>query len=249
MIAPLCGHPRDWIDVEPLRAAWLDAVRVHADDAEVLVHASKYFLFQEPNRTLSLLERARDLQPENALRELQLAHHWFLRNQYPTASDAQSGARALSHAERAVELEGEGPTGDSARVTRLQCAVAANRWDLAEQYAVELLEWTQHVPQWRTSGDATYHSHRILGHVALRGGDVESAKSNLLRCCSGGSSPVLGSFGPDFSLAQELLDRGERETVLEFLEQCRAIWTHHSSTLERLVQEVRSGGTCQLSRH
>jgi hypothetical protein len=249
MTASHCGMPRDWVEVEPLRAAWLHAVREHPDDAEVLGHAAQYFLFQDPDQTLALLERARDLQPKNALRELVLSQHWSFRARFVRVPDPHAGARALAHAERAVELEGEEAIGDSMRVNRLQCTVTADRWDLAERYAKEMLEWIERQPAWVRSGDSAYHTHRILGHVALRRGDVAAARSHLLRCCSGGSSPVLGSFGPDFSLAQELLDRGERETVLEFLEQCRTIWTHHTSTVDRLVQEIRSGASCRLSRN
>lgn len=249
LVAPSCGVPRDWIDMEPLRLAWLDAVRDHETDAEVLDHAASYFLFQDPDKTLAFLERARELEPGQSRRELRLAHHWRFAARFLSRSDPQAGAKALAHAQRAVELEGASAHRDSCRVVRLQCAVAADRWDLAERYATELSDRVERKSSWGPSGDAVFHSQRVLGHVALRRGDVDAARQHLLRCCSGGSSPVLGSFGPDFSLAQELLDLGERATVLEFLEQCRTIWTHHTSTVDRLVQEVQSGGPSRLSRH
>jgi hypothetical protein len=245
---------------EELRALWLAAVERVPNDPGALVNASNFFAGLEPERSLMLLQSARDLSPTDPGLELKLSHHWLLRARRqrlaePAARyyledryDAEPGRKALAHAERAVALSGGSALTDTLLVNRVESAVAAGRWDLSEQYATELSAWVDHAPVRARMGDAVFHSQRILGHVALRRGDVEAAKAHLLRCCSGGSSPVLHSFGPDFSLAQELLDRGERETVLEFLEQCRTIWTDHSSTVDRLVQEVRSGGNCRLSR-
>ena len=37
-------------------------------------------------------------------------------------------------------------------------------------------------------------------------------------------SPQLNSFGPIMSLAEELLEQGEPDTVLEFFAECRKFW-------------------------
>jgi len=37
-------------------------------------------------------------------------------------------------------------------------------------------------------------------------------------------SPQLGSFGPNMRLAADLLERGEREAVLEYFRLCAGFW-------------------------
>jgi hypothetical protein len=48
-------------------------------------------------------------------------------------------------------------------------------------------------------------------------GDIEEAKKQLLLAGKTPSSPQLNSFGPNMILAKELLDKGEKDTVLHYL--------------------------------
>src|SRR5258708_874477 len=51
---------------------------------------------------------------------------------------------------------------------------------------------------------------------------------------------MLGSAGPGMNLAQELLDAGEKQTVIEYLEACHRIWTNHQGKLDGFLKAVRS---------
>jgi hypothetical protein len=59
-------------------------------------------------------------------------------------------------------------------------------------------------------------------------------------------SPTLNSFGPDMSLAKDLLEAGERDSVLQFFDQCRAFWK--KSALERRLDDWSTvvKGCCRL---
>ena len=92
-------------------------------------------------------------------------------------------------------------------------------------------------------GNAIYNGNVVLGLVALRQDNVADARRYLLESGKTPGSPVLGSFGPDFTLARELLEKGERDTVLEFLTLCKGFWKMGGDRLDAMTAEVRKGGT------
>ena len=51
-------------------------------------------------------------------------------------------------------------------------------------------------------------------------GRIEDAKRYLIKAGRTPGSPQSDSFGPEFGLTQGLLERGERETVLEYFWLC-----------------------------
>jgi hypothetical protein len=60
--------------------------------------------------------------------------------------------------------------------------------------------------------------------IALRAGDVETARRHLIESGKTPGSPQLNSFGPNMSLAKELLEHGERKVVLEYLDLLEVFW-------------------------
>lgn len=92
-------------------------------------------------------------------------------------------------------------------------------------------------------GEAIFYGNMVLGEIALRQGDVAEAKRRLLASGKTPGSPSLGSFGPNMTLARDLLQKGESETVLEFFTLCRAFWKRGSKTLDSWSATVRHGET------
>lgn len=86
----------------------------------------------------------------------------------------------------------------------------------------------------------------ILGRVALAKKDVNEAKERLLASARVAGSPVLNSFGPRMELAQDLLDVGQRDAVLQYLEMCRAFWTYDQGQLDHKIKLVKSPGNPDL---
>jgi hypothetical protein len=89
----------------------------------------------------------------------------------------------------------------------------------------------------RDVGDAVHHGHLILGHISLRRGNEGAAEEHLLAAASVSPSPVLASFGPNMSLARELLRQGRQEAVLAYFERCASFW----GPLVRWSADVRQG--------
>ena len=51
----------------------------------------------------------------------------------------------------------------------------------------------------------------------------------------------MNSFGPNMSLAKDLLEKGERETVLNYFELCRKFWNMDYGKLDEWSREVKAG--------
>jgi hypothetical protein len=77
----------------------------------------------------------------------------------------------------------------------------------------------------------------------VREGRIADAKRYLLEAGKNPGSPVLGSFGPNMSLAKDLLDKGQRDVVLEYFELCRKFWKMDRGRLDQWSQEVKDGKT------
>ncbi|MEM8947647.1 MAG: RNA polymerase subunit sigma-24, partial [Planctomycetota bacterium] len=56
-------------------------------------------------------------------------------------------------------------------------------------------------------------------------------------------SPQMDSFGPNMTLAKELLEKGEKEVVLEYFELCRTFWDMGHGRLDQWAKDVKAGNT------
>jgi hypothetical protein len=75
-------------------------------------------------------------------------------------------------------------------------------------------------------GNIIYEANSTLGRLALRGGNIDDAKKYLIVAGKTPGSPQLNSYGPDFILARELLEKNEKATVLEFLNLVESFWAN-----------------------
>lgn len=79
-------------------------------------------------------------------------------------------------------------------------------------------------------GNAIHHSHLVLGRLSLMAGKVEEAMKELKLAGQTPGSPQLDSFGPNMTLAKELLEKGEKAAVLEYFEDCTRFWKTEFAT-------------------
>lgn len=112
------------------------------------------------------------------------------------------------------------------RRLRLDLALAAleaGAIDTARQHATEALRGNTNRKYW-DYGNVVHNGNQILGRCALREGRLADANGYLLKAGATPGSPQLNSFGPQMQLARELLENGERETVLEYLDLVSRFW-------------------------
>jgi hypothetical protein len=124
-----------------------------------------------------------------------------------------------------------------------KAAFDAGDFAQADSYARELLADAAELPKDWNNGNAVFFGNMVAGRVALRRDhDTELAKSSLLAAGGTEGSPNLNSFGPNMSLAKDLLEAGERDTVLEYFTLCRSFWTMGTQKLDNWSATVKGGG-------
>jgi len=146
-----------------------------------------------------------------------------------------------------LEQDGSGVKGQQRfyLLNRLaKAAWEAQAFDKAADYARELvgMAGANETADWNF-GNAIHDGNAVLGLVALRSGDLAQAARYLLDAGKTRGSPQLNSFGPNVTLAKEMLEHGERDAVLEYFAECRAFWKMGSAQLDAWTSTVRSGGT------
>jgi hypothetical protein len=109
--------------------------------------------------------------------------------------------------------------------------------------ATELLALASTFPGDWNYGNAIQDGNLVLGRIAVRQGHLEEAKRYLLLAGRSPGSPQMKSFGPNMTLAKDLLEKGERETVLQYFELCRSFWKMDLGKLNDWTRQVKSGKT------
>ena len=73
-------------------------------------------------------------------------------------------------------------------------------------------------------GNVIHEANALLGRAALRDGDKKAAAEYLLKAGATPGSPQLNSFGPDFTLAREMVELGETKAVLDYFDLVEKFW-------------------------
>lgn len=120
-----------------------------------------------------------------------------------------------------------------------KAAVKAGALDKANQYANELIASAGN-GGWN-DGTAVHDGHMVRGLVALRNGNVQGAARDLIEAGKSSGGPQLNSFGPNMTLASELLEKGERDAVVEYLNMCKKFWMMGASKLDAWIAAIQAG--------
>ena len=214
------------------KEAWLSQLENEPRNVVFLKHAANFFVLTDPALSGQLLERGGELDPSNP--------HWAReRGHLRWLEDHEAAARALADFERAYELSGELERG-SLLDDLAKTAFAAGDLEKARGYAEAMLKA---VPDDWNGGNRIHYGNLVLGRIALVDGDLEEARARLIAAGQTPGSPQLNSFGPDMALAKALFERGERQTVLRYLELCLEFWEMGQDELRNWIALIEGGRT------
>lgn len=124
-------------------------------------------------------------------------------------------------------------------VNDLEAAIA-----LAEEY-LALSE--KHSKSWN-HGNAIHDGNAALSIVELRKGNNQKAAEFLIAAGQSPGSPQLNSFGPDFTLANVLLERGEEQAVIHYLRGVAEFWGDGKQRIPDWIKAIKNGKQPTLSR-
>ena len=194
-----------------------------------------------------LLKRAEGFAPKNDAVHSGLARNYELRAITSTTDQDRKSWTSLRYDELRQGLAGlekDEPASAQQLLTLARAAMDAGDTDGAQVLAKGLLTMLPKLsadPEYkRGADDIKHHSYIILGRVALRKGDIETAKADLLDAGRVGGGQSLAAYGPNMSLGKELLERGERDVVLQFLDLCRKFWGF-PERLEPWIAAIKNG--------
>jgi tetratricopeptide (TPR) repeat protein len=112
----------------------------------------------------------------------------------------------------------------------------------AKIYAEQLLSLSKNYRRDWNYGNAIHDGNVILGRVAIRQNNIQLAKEHLLKAGKTKGSPQLNTFGPNMSLANDLFENGEKETVIEYFELCKNFWKMNDGRLDSWIAAIKGGG-------
>jgi tetratricopeptide (TPR) repeat protein len=228
---------------------WLKQAERHAKDPVVLGNAAEALLIRDKETARKLLEQAKALDSRNPDWPRRLAQLYDLQGSDAPTPEARKelAGKAIAEQRHAIELSPAG-TDRFYLLTELPAmALDAGRPEEAKAAAEQLLDEAQWHPKDWNYGNAIHKGHITLGRVALQSGDTAVAKRHLLEAGKTPGSPQLDSFGPDFTLATELLEKGEREAVTEYLKSVGRFWKMGRDHIERWVKVMEGGGKPDFS--
>jgi tetratricopeptide (TPR) repeat protein len=236
---------------------WEMQMKKNPDNALIIGNAAEFYLMSDRQRSETLLKRAAELQPKNSFWPERLGNLYALKGEH---------GLALAAYEKAAEKE----SGES-RFYRLNAlaweAFKSENYAKAETYAKDLLNMAKQFQTNWNHGNAIYDGNSVLGlvtlqknvisqnneheHISANAGlwvrqleqNTTQAKQYLLAAGESKGSPQLDSFGPNMLLAQKLLELGEKETVLQHLDQLGKFWKMDEGNLAKWKEQIQRGET------
>ncbi len=115
---------------------------------------------------------------------------------------------------------------------------AAGKVEEARKYAQELMTLLPNFQRDRDYGTAAHDAKLTLGRIALREGRTDEARRHLIESVRVPSARQM-DYGPNMSLAKDLLEKGERQVVLDYFAICRKFWNY--GRLADWSREVKEG--------
>jgi hypothetical protein len=120
-------------------------------------------------------------------------------------------------------------------------ALKSGEYENAGKLATEQIKLAAKFKGHWNHGNAIHHGNTILGFVALKNRDLEQAEKYLLKSAKIEGSPQLDTHGPCFSLAMELMVKGRKETVLQYLSSVEEFWEYGFKCLPKWRGDVKNG--------
>ena len=210
---------QDWLRV---LSCWQQKLEEQSDNLHRLANAAHQLSHSEPELAFHLLAAGSRLERSNPTWLLQMA----------SLIRAHEPAKALPFYEAALE-RADADLYPLILVDVMTCAFACDENARATACARKLLDVDQ------PDGQALHFANLILGRLALKNGELDRAEDFLL---ASGRTPgycTLNSFGPNMSLAHQLLTRGRQSVVLKYFELCRKFWP--DPRLDEWIRSVRAG--------
>ena len=229
------------------KRAFLAHLEKAPNDLTLLGYTTDLLATRDRPLSVELLERAKSLDSSNLRVAQKLALLYYFQGRGGlNEPNVEAARKAVAEYDRILELDAE---TSSKRYLRhaSEAALLANDFEKAGEYAHLMLGEAR--PGSYSYGDQFHFGNITLGKVALAQGDIQGAASYLLLAGSAPGSTQLNYLGPDTELAKQLLEKGEQESVLRYLDQCASFWERGQDKLREWAILVRAGQVPSFRRY
>ena len=218
---------------------WLKHIETQNKNTDILGNAAAFFLRSDKDVAEDLFKRAQALEPYNPKWPERLGHLYAIGLSRKSAEvKTEIAIKSLEQWEKALNLTTEEIKKFYMLEDIAKVAFEAGDLNKAETYATELLHKSSQYKNWNY-GNAIHHGNLILGRLALKSDELEKAKKYLIEAGKTTGSPQLNSFGPNMMLAKELLNKGEKDVVIEYFELCGNFWKNDRGRLKQWTDTVK----------
>lgn len=230
--------------VQRAKQLWSEHVQQEPTDARILYNAGRFSSWVDNWRqSEELLERAYAIAPGNHDIASHLAE-LYLRDARHSMTAEQASAMAIKSL-RAYEQALKDAHNSRERLNDFpeaaQAAFGAGDYERAATLSREGLTLAEQAEYRENGDDAVHYGNIVLGRLAVRQGNIADASAHLLKAATIKGNPHLDTFGPNMMLAKELLEKGERKSVLSYFDLCAKFWTNDSGKLSQWRSLVLSG--------
>jgi hypothetical protein len=223
-------------------ALWLRQVEANGQNSVVIENAANFFWLGAPDKAEDLLKKGQLLEPDNPHWTWRLGELHALGMRSKQGQDrVQMAARSLAELEKAFAGMKDADDKFDSLGELAGMAFEAGQLDKSGRYANDLLKMAQGREKNWNYGNAIHDGNVVLGRIALRSGNVTKANEYLLQAGKTPGSPQLNSFGPNFILAKELVEKGEKQSVIEYLRLCETFWKGNTQLLQQWIAEIEQG--------
>ena len=213
---------------------WRKNLEARSDDVGVLKNAEKFFFGKDPAKADVLIHRIAEKDPASREWPSELAQLYRMFG-IPGENFADSGERALEEYKRVLALTNNPAARKTLSGDMAEAAFRIGDFPAAAELAKIYLK--------SSDRPAVQRANTILGRVALRANDLAGAKQYLIDSADPEAARDIAFSGPTLVLAKELIERGERDAVLQYLQHCLSLWPRGETVLQIWIAQIREGKT------
>jgi hypothetical protein len=241
-------------EYQVIRGEWLKQVEANPTNSRIRLNAVEFVRSEEPDQAEKLLFEGRRIDTEDYEFPLILCELLNSKiEKFATTEKAGNSAETLTKAfetgEAALGLlkRERSSERDSKRRKLLQLlakiAFDLEKFDRARSFATELILDFGQDAKAADYDEATHIGNIILGRIALSEGNTAKAKEFLLIAIR---APLRKEYNylskVDTELARELFEKGEKQTVSEYLKLCENLWNfkNYPTLYEEEIKTLKS---------
>jgi hypothetical protein len=225
------------------RELWLSHIGSNPESVPILSNAARYLAVSDCDVSEALFRKCQTLDPGNPLWVKMIAHVLDLQTRAPEFKKANGQAlrTVLMKLEECLKLAHSCESRLAILPLIAKAALEGKELQRCDAYASELLDLGNASEVDILRKCYVQHALILLGRAALKEGTIDVAKKRLKEAGNLDGPKTLNAFQPFMSLAKELLEEGEKDTVIEYLRSCDDHWIDENHTFCQWIHKIENG--------